>query len=353
VRRRPEQALQVWLEKEIPQAMRERLIAWGIIDSRRISSHRGKTLAAHVEDFRAALEIKGNSPHYVKRTADDLGRMFTACGFAAWADIDAQRLYAYLGGLRGGPDGIGQRMFNALLQTAKSFCKWMCHERRATLNPLDHLSYVKQTENRRERRALEVDEQRRLLAATARGPTRFNMTGPERAWVYRLALETGYRANEIRHLTPRDFDFEARTVSLAPAFTKDRRGACQELKRETAAEFRTFLADKPPDAPAFPVAARSAEMMQEDLEAAGIPYKVNGEQADFHSLRHTFITNLARAGVHPAVAMEMARHKDINLTMRYYTHTVRSTREDAVNALPDLTLAPKSLTAACLGQRPA
>ena len=31
----------------------------------------------------------------------------------------------------------------------------------------------------------------------------------------------------------------------------------------------------------------------------------------FHSLRHTFITNLSRANVSPKVAQQLARHSDI------------------------------------------
>ena len=58
--------------------------------------------------------------------------------------------------------------------------------------------------------------------------------------------------------------------------------------------------------------------------------------ADFHALRHTFITNLARAGVHPKIAQGLARHSDINLTLRRYSHTVLSDRATAVAALPDL-----------------
>ena len=41
--------------------------------------------------------------------------------------------------------------------------------------------------------------------------------------------------------------------------------------------------------------------------------------ADFHALRHTFITNLAESGVHPKLAQELARHSTITLTMDKYT----------------------------------
>jgi len=40
-----------------------------------------------------------------------------------------------------------------------------------------------------------------------------------------------------------------------------------------------------------------------------------GRFTDFHCLRHTFITNLARANVSPKTAQTLARHCDIRLTM--------------------------------------
>ena len=58
---------------------------------------------------------------------------------------------------------------------------------------------------------------------------------------------------------------------------------------------------------------------------------------NYHSLRHTFVSNLARAGVSAKVAMDLARHSDINLTLRRYTHTLLPERASAIDALPDLT----------------
>jgi integrase len=61
-----------------------------------------------------------------------------------------------------------------------------------------------------------------------------------------------------------------------------------------------------------------------DLEAAGVPYVVPGDDgtqhADFHSLRHSFITVLDRAGAMPAEAQKLARHSDVRLTLQRYTH---------------------------------
>jgi hypothetical protein len=59
--------------------------------------------------------------------------------------------------------------------------------------------------------------------------------------------------------------------------------------------------------------------------------------ADFHALRHMFISNLARRGVHPKVAQALARHSTITLTMDRYSHTLMGEQADALAVLPDLS----------------
>jgi len=58
--------------------------------------------------------------------------------------------------------------------------------------------------------------------------------------------------------------------------------------------------------------------------------------ADFHSLRHFYSTALAKAGVAPKTAMDLARHSDINLTLSHYSHTLVEDRAEALDALPNL-----------------
>jgi hypothetical protein len=111
------------------------------------------------------------------------------------------------------------------------------------------------------------------------------------------------------------------------------------LRPELAAALRPFLATKVAAAPAFRVPSREKviHMFRADLDAAGIPYvDAAGLFADFHSLRHTFITNLARGGVHPKTAQTLARHSTITLTMDRYTHTLVEEQTEALAVLPDL-----------------
>lgn len=83
------------------------------------------------------------------------------------------------------------------------------------------------------------------------------------------------------------------------------------------------------------VPSSSAKMMRADLAAAGIPH-VNdaGLFADFRALRHTSITRLVQAGVHPKNAQVLARHSTITLTMDKYTHVSIRNTATALESVP-------------------
>ena len=66
------------------------------------------------------------------------------------------------------------------------------------------------------------------------------------------------------------------------------------------------------------------------------PENANGEVADFHAPRHTFITLLASSGVHPKVAQVLARHSTITLTMDRCSHARLVDLNTAVENLPSL-----------------
>jgi integrase len=79
-------------------------------------------------------------------------------------------------------------------------------------------------------------------------------------------------------------------------------------------------------------------MLQIDLEEAGIVARDDHQIVDFHALRTTFITGLARAGVAPALAQKLARHSDINLTLNAYTRLQMNDLAGAVGRLTVVAL---------------
>jgi len=182
------------------------------------------------------------------------------------------------------------------------------------------------------RRALEVDEIRQLLTSTA---TR-GCQGPERALLYHLALESGLRASELRSLTVGSFDFEQNTVELKGAYAKNRQTAVLPLRPPTVAMLHEHFTGKLPDAKAFQVPVKTADMLWRDLTAAGIEWQDTGAGVlDFHSLRHSFCTLLVNSGVSVKAAQVLMRHSTAELTLNRYSHLYRGQDAEALAQLPD------------------
>ena len=192
-----------------------------------------------------------------------------------------------------------------------------------------------------------------LIEQTERGPERMELSGPDRALVYTLAVDTGLRANEIRTLTPTSLDLEATPpiVTVSAAYSKHRRDDALPLRHDLISELRPHLDRFAPGQTVFRLPDKPAKMLRADLAAARdawnrtetdaerrrweesefLAYRDDtGRVADFHSLRHTFITNLARGGVYRKLAQALARHSTITLTMDRYSHTVIGDRADAL-----------------------
>ena len=335
-----------WLEG-LPAKQYERLAAIGLLDGFRFAAT--KPLEEHLADWRTALEAKGNTPAHCRLFYYRANTVFAACGFKRWKDVEPQAVRNHLAGLRERGE-ISALTLNLYLVCIKGFCRWMVRERRAVQNPLEALrplaAKTVAQESRHVRRAFTVDELRRLLAAAEAAPERFGMTGPARALLYRLAVETGLRAGELRTLTRGSFQVGGglATVCLEAGAAKNAKAARLPLRAETVAILSEYLANKLPTAPAFNLPAKwdMVDMLRADMAAAEIRESDGGGVLDFHSLRHTFLTMLANSGVHPKVAQDLARHSDINLTLSRYSHTVLEQRAEAVDRLPALDVSAEA-----------
>jgi integrase len=53
----------------------------------------------------------------------------------------------------------------------------------------------------------------------------------------------------------------------------------------------------------------------------------------FHDLRHTHISHLLMAGVHPKIVSERAGHASVAITLDVYSHVIPGMQEDAANKI--------------------
>ena len=357
----PDKAMREFIDS-IPQRVRAKLAGYGLVDSRIVAA--GKMLSEHVADYESALKARDGCAKHVRNVMAKITRIVKECRFRMWADIKADKVTRCLAGFRSGEENMSIQTSNHYLQAIKQFCSWVVEDGRASQSPVTHLEKLNaETDRRRERRSLSVDEMRWMISVTFNSVERYRMSGPERAMLYVFAAETGLRANELHTLTRSSFSLDADppTVRVKAGFSKRRKMELLPLRASTAADLRQFLASKLPAARAFnmPKSDKTAAMLREDLadarkewlDAAQNPleraerdssdflsYENHaGLVADFHSLRGQFITNLSKGGTHLPMTQKMARHSDPSLTSNAYTHIELHEQTRALDSLPDFS----------------
>ncbi len=314
----------------------------GLVDS--MARQRRKALAKHLHDFGGHLEDKDNTRDHIDKTLARCRRIVDELHAKVFRDITSEAVDQCLAAWR--REGMSVGTSNGYFRAIRTFCRWMVRSNRARENPLAGMSCIKLTDadRTRKRRPLTDAEVARLIPTTEESPYPFmGISGPDRAMLYIVAMNTGLRASELASLKPESFELNGdHPVVRCPAgYTKNGQEAVLPLRRDVATRLGEWLAAKPADIPVWPGKWASqrhgAEMLRIDLSNADIDDRdTRGRVVDFHALRHTFISNLARAGVHPRNAQALARHSTIDLTMNVYTHIDMGNLAGDVEALPSV-----------------
>jgi site-specific recombinase XerD len=296
-----------------------------------------------VDEYREHLEGKGRDNKHVSETIRHIRNTLRGAGCVILGDLQRGEACVdkYLASRR--KSGVSHRTINADLTAIRSFCRWLIQKKRLTVDPTIHMERLDESVDRRkQRRPLTEEEAQLLFKTTLESDHVFRgLAGRDRAMLYMLALRSGLRRSELLSLTPQSFQLhgDAPTVRVKPGDSKHRHEDLLPLPAEVATELLAYLKGKHRTKPVWPGTwwNRSAEMFRADLAAAKISIlDADGRVLDFHGQRNTFITGLARAGVSPTKAQKLARHSDVNLTMRTYTHLQVEELVSAVESLPSL-----------------
>lgn len=233
--------------------------------------------------------------------------------------------------------GFGPETLNRTLTAIKAFSRFLWVEGYVATHQLVSLKpYNIRLDRRHDRRALSIDELGRLYASAAAGPKIGPMTGADRALMYEVIANTGLRLSEIASLRKCDFDLAANpaTASVRPGYAKNRRASTVIIRPYLIDRIRARLAVLKDEDRLFRLPAKPCLAIRRDVEAAGLEYQDSrGLFADHHALRHTFITNLGRAGVSLKTVQELARHQTPAMTIRYM-HSEEWEKRQAIDALP-------------------
>ncbi len=303
------------------------------------AKHRSTDINIYLEEFKDSLIRKLNTEKHVKLTASRVGRIITACGFKTLGDIDPEVVERYLAELRK-DKGYGLRTINHFAQTIEQYCRWLTHSRLIAMNPIPKLSRQREaTDVRRKRRSLTTEEIKRLIEAAEKSRDVVQCyDGKIRALIYLLAYFTGLRRRELAYLTSDSFNFDSTppTLTVSACVSKHRKQDTLPVHPQLISVLQEFISTLVPGEFFFPKleGRRTWKMVKHDLSAAGLPDVTKDGVADFHALRHTYITQLILNGASLPEAMKLARHSDIKMTMKY-THIGLEDQAKALTALPD------------------
>ena len=301
--------------------------------------HEAKALADHVDDYERYLLAKGNCQTHADQTARQSRAILALAKARRISELSLSKITESIDLLR--KDGRGTETVNHYIRAVKGFSRWLWRDGRARDHHLAHLATSSSEGDRKHmRRALTEDEAGRLVQAAEAGPAAGNLPASDRAMLYAVALSTGFRADELRSLTPERFDLagDRPTATVPAAYTKNGKLACQPLPQWLVDRLRPWLSLKAPGRPVFEgMTKRTSEMLQGDLERAGIPYETDSGAVDFHALRGTYISHLVSSGASVKTCQTLARHSTPSLTIGLYAKASLHDIGGAVDALPDLT----------------
>jgi integrase len=169
--------------------------------------------------------------------------------------------------------------------------------------------------------------------------------GAERALIYRVLLQTGLRKGELASITLGHLRLDANPphLILDAAAEKNRQGATFPLQQGLVRGLLQFLRSRAAKTDGhmdissvlFRIPRDLSRILDRDLQAAGIRKRDDrGWVVDVHALRHTFGTQLSRAGVPLRTAQAAMRHSSPELTANVYTDPRLLDVAGAIQSLP-------------------
>jgi integrase len=137
--------------------------------------------------------------------------------------------------------------------------------------------------------------------------------------LYRVLVGTGLRIGDLADIRVMDQRLDARSpgIVVPASVDKRRKEGFYYLAQDLVDLLSARVKGRKAKDLLFDVPADLIKRFNGDTKRAGIA-KVNdqGRSVDIHSLRKSFGTWLALAGVHPRKLQEMMRHETIEMTMQ-------------------------------------
>jgi integrase len=229
-------------------------------------------------------------------------------------------------------------------RAVKSFSRWLATTERLARDPLSRLDVtaVEARDVVHGRGAFTTGEIEAIAASARTGPSYRGLTGYQRSLLYVFAASTGLRAKECAAVRKADLGADLASVLVTGQFTKNGVDAVQPVPSALRADLEAYVAGLGEEEFLWPggwqrdeqgrwveagwIAGKEAgEFLRRDAAKVGIVIGRKGKEAnggrvlDFHSLRHTYVSALAQAGVSEGLSRTLAR-ASCQAILERYTH---------------------------------
>lgn len=309
----------------------------GLLDPYR--KHRARPVVDHVVDFLAGVRSRNRTPKHVEVLQTRIEKALAGMGASTLGQVDLAHAEKFLAGVL---ERHSPKTRDHYASSLRQFGAWLEDADRWPRNLFARLKRVSRpADAKRERLALTAEQLLALVAAAEQRPLqqlvgvgpctreRAVAEGRRRGTLYLFSALTGLRASECAGIRWCDLELtgDSPRVSPRPATTKARRdeplplveplvGRLQALRAEVA---QATGGPPRPTALVFRVPQHIAQRLRDDAAWAEIPVVDHrGRRLDFHALRATCATLLARAGVPVQLARRLMRHSSPAMTARHY-----------------------------------
>lgn len=293
-------------------------------------------LFALVERYLSYATGRGIGAKRVASCRVILNTVFAACGFTDLRSLNGARAQDFLDGLIA--KGRTNQTYEGYRGALRAYGRWLCEKEKLLLaNPFSTIDRRDPELNRKlVRRVPSEAEFKRLLSVAKSGKRHRGLTGEQRYYLYLLAGSSGLRFGALRLLTPAHFDLAAGTVSATERMQKNKKRHVVPLPSDLVRSLLRWLKDKPVSELLWPMDhdTRGVQLIKYDLKEAGIPFRTERGQIDFHSLRHFCGYSLVKAGASVAQVQAILDHSSPVLSSRYYGHLTIDDLRGPVDALP-------------------
>jgi len=297
------------------------------------------SLANLLEQFKTKMIAEGTSPKYIKTAVNRIIELLQSCAIDSPSKIRRETIERWIADEM----QCKQRSFgtiNAYIITVKSFTQYLTDIGIFTTNPLKAIQQLnKELDRRKVRRAMTQDEISQLLRTMAIGKQRHGIHPEERVLIYRLLLGTGLRSTELSLLTPNQFMFDRCRLVVEAKKTKNKKADILPIKPNLIQLLKKRIATNNVQLTERIFSHNSDKILNAfyaDLKTAGIERKGDdGRSLDVHSLRKTFGTMLAMAGVPLTTVQRLMRHSTPLLTAKLYIDVDPLNMAEALDKLPE------------------